>query len=79
MLLVDKIQKLQSSKNRRSNHFLQILERDRGDEMTDNEVLSQAMAWRREGGVARKGKKAGKITDFTNCNDWSKPGPRKRF
>ena len=47
--------------------------------MTHNEVLSQAMGWRWEGEVARKRKKAGKITDFTNCNDWSKPGPRKRF
>ena len=47
--------------------------------MTDNEVLSQAMGWRWEGGVARKRKKAGKITDFTNYNFSSKPGPRSRF
>ena len=47
--------------------------------MTDNKVLSQAMGWRWEGEVARKRKKAGKMTDFTNYNDWSKKGPRKRF
>ena len=47
--------------------------------MTHNEVLSQAMGWRWEGGVARKRKKAVKITDFTNDNDSSKPGPRSRF
>ena len=47
--------------------------------MTDDELLSKPMGWRWEGEVARKRKKAGKITDFTNCNDWSKPGSRKRF
>ena len=47
--------------------------------MTDNEVLSQPMAWRWEGELARKRRKAGKITDFTNDNDSSKPGPRSRF
>ena len=47
--------------------------------MTDNKVLSKLMGWRWEGGAARKGKKAGKITDLTNYNVWSKPGPRKRF
>ena len=47
--------------------------------MTDKIVLSKPVGWRWEGGVARKRKKAGKIRDFTNCNFWSKPGPRTRF
>ena len=47
--------------------------------MTDNEVLSQAMGWRWEGEVARKRKKGGNITNLTNYNFWSKPGPRSRF
>ena len=46
--------------------------------MTHDEVLSQAMGWRWEGELARKRKKAGKITDFANCNFSSKPGPRSR-
>ena len=37
-----------------------------GDEMTDDEVLSQAMGWRWAGEVSRKRREAGKITDFTN-------------
>ena len=47
--------------------------------MTDNEVLSQPIAWRWEGEAARKRRKAGNITNLTNYNVWSKPGPRKRF
>ena len=47
--------------------------------MTDDEVLSQPIAWRGEGDIARKRKQAGKMKDFTNYNDWSKKGPRKRF
>ena len=47
--------------------------------MTDDEVLSQPMAWRWEGELARKRKKAGNITDFTNYEFSSKPGPRTRF
>ena len=47
--------------------------------MTDDEVLSQPIAWRGEGDIARKRKQAGKMTDFTNYNDWSKKGPRTRF
>ena len=47
--------------------------------MTDNRVLSKLMGWRWEGELARKRRKAGKITDFTNDNDSSKPGPRSRF
>ena len=47
--------------------------------MTDNKVLSKLMGWRWEGELARKRRKAGKITDFTNDNDSSKRGPRSRF
>ena len=47
--------------------------------MTDIEVLSHAMGWRWEGELARKRRKAGKVTDFTNDNDSSKPDPRSRF
>ena len=68
-----------STKNDDENIFLRILERDRGDGLTHDEVLSEPMGWRWAGEVVRKRKKAGKITDFTNCNDWSKPGPKKRF
>ena len=34
--------------------------------MTDNKVLSKLMGWRWEGELARKRKKGGNITDFTN-------------
>ena len=47
--------------------------------MTHNEVLSQPMGWRWAGEVARKRKKGGNITDFTNYHFSSKPGPRTGF
>ena len=43
------------------------------------DFLKICRGWRWEGGVARKRRKSEKITDFTNDNNSSKPGPRSGF